>query len=186
MPFDNLVTICWMECDHPNVLRAGLLNASEGGLAVRASSALAVGTQVWILLADGTDGRGEVRYSLPLEQDHRIGLEFIAERREDSPIEDHGHPVLEWIDGSSGRLVGSLVTICGAESGKLDLMALEVVPCPDIVMLSGNDLRLLCCTRDWRPEKDAYRVEADLLRDIVRATPPGEEPSAADGARRHE
>lgn len=165
LPFDNLITVCWMECDHPNVLRAQLINASESGLAVRSSAPLTVGTRVWILLADGADGRGAIRYCRPLERDFRIGLEFIAERRDDAFAEDDGRHVLEWIDGS-GRLVGSLVSICGAASGQVDLMALEVVPCPDIVMLSGRGLRLLCCTRDWRPEKDSYRVQADLLRDI--------------------
>ncbi len=181
LPFDNVVTICWMECDHPNVVRAQILNASESGLAVRASAALAVGTHVWILLADGTDGRGEIRYCNPLGRDYRIGLAFIAERREDAPADDHGQHVLEWIDGS-GRLVGSLVSICGAESGQVDLMALEVVPCPDIVMLSGNDLRLLCCTRDWRPEKDSYRVQADLLRDIQPPVASQDSPTADNTA----
>lgn len=171
-----------MECDHPNVVRAQLINASESGLAFRASAALAVGTQVWIVLADGTDGRGEIRYCYPLERDYRIGLEIIAERREDALAESDGQHLLEWIDGS-GRLVGSLVSVCGAESGQVDLRALEVVPCPDIVMLSGNDLRLLCCTRDWRPEKDSYRVQADLLRDIQLPATSQDSPTAENGAK---
>lgn len=181
LPFDNPVTICWMECDHPNVVQAQLINASEGGLAFRASAALAAGTHVWIVLADGTDGCGEVQYCFPLEQDYRIGLEFIAERREDSLAEHDGQHVLEWID-NSGRRVGSLVSICGADSGQVDLMALEVVPCPDIVLLSGSDLRLLCCTRDWRPEKDSYRVQADLLQEIQVPATSQDSPAAESGA----
>jgi hypothetical protein len=174
LPFDNMVTICWMDCDHPNVLRASLINASEGGLAVRASAPIEAGTQVWILLADGTDGCGEVRYSDPLGAYNRIGLEFLAERRDDSLTEDQDQHLLEWID-ASGRLIGSFVSICDAEAGQIQMMAHEVVPCPALVMLSGGGLRILCCTRDWRPEKDSYRVQAELIREVGPA--PASEPA---------
>jgi hypothetical protein len=181
LPFENLVTICWLECDHPNLLQASLVNASEGGMAVRASAPLAVGTQVWILLADGTDGRGEIRYSFPFGHDHRIGLEFIAERRDDSLADGLDQHLLEWID-ESRRLIGSFVSIHGAEAGRVEMIVHEVVPCPAIVMLSANGSRVLCCTRDWRPDRDSYRVHAELIREISPAEPDDASSSMPDEA----
>jgi hypothetical protein len=170
LPFYSPVTICWTECAHPIVLQARLIDASESGMAVKSGSPVAAGTRLWILLDDGTDGCGEVCYCDSATQGFRIGLKFIAERRSD-PLADHQHQhVLEWIDAST-RLVGSFVSICGTSAGRIEMIAPEVVPCPEIVMLSGNQRRLLCCTRDWRPEQDSYRVHAELIREIV-PTPP--------------
>jgi hypothetical protein len=175
LPFDSPVTICWLEDDHLRVLHANLINASEGGMAARASAPLALGTRLWVLLDDGADGCGEVCDCEPLGDEHRIGMKFIAERRSDPPDDvpdQYGVPdqyVLEWID-QSGRLIGSFVSVRSADSKRIEMLAPEVVPCPGIVLLSGNRRRRLCCTRDWRPEQDSYLVEADLIRDIVPTT----------------
>jgi hypothetical protein len=178
LPFYSPVTICWAECDHPIVLDARLIDASESGMAVKSGSPVAAGTRLWILLDDGTDGCGEVCYCDAATQGYRVGLKFIAERRGDPLADGQQQHVLEWIDAST-RLAGLFVSICAASAGRIELIAPEVVPCPEIVMLSGNQRRLLCCTRDWRPEQDFYRVHAELIREVVSTAPDSPPPHEA-------
>lgn len=162
LPFSGRATLCWTEDDRPREIRANLVNASEGGMAVITRHALPMGAQVWILLRDGTDGRAEVCYSRPREVGYQTGLKFIAEERTRRRSLNGAHSVMEWID-SSKRLVGSTVAVRNASEGELEVVVPEVAPCPAIVMLSANEVRCLCYTKDWRPEGDSYLFRIEVV-----------------------
>lgn len=162
LPFSGQATLCWTEDGRARELRASLVNASEGGMAVISRRPLPVGAHVWILLQDGTDGRAEVCYSRPREKGYQTGLKFIAEERGSRHQQGNAHSVLEWIDASK-RLAGSLVSVRNAEEGELEVTVPKVVPCPAIVMLSAREVRCLCCTRDWRPDGDSYRFRIEVV-----------------------
>jgi hypothetical protein len=162
LPFSGRATLCWTEGDRVHGLRANLVNASEGGMAVKAKRPLPASAQIWILLEDGTDGRAQVCYSRPGEKGYQTGLKFIAEERPSRRVRDAAHSVLEWIDASQ-RLVGSLVLVRNASEGEIEVIVPEVVPCPAIVMLSAREVRCLCCTRDWQPDGDVYRFRMEVV-----------------------
>jgi hypothetical protein len=162
LPFSGRATLCWTEDGRPHELRAALVNASEGGMAVATRKALPAGAQVWILLQDGTDGRAEVRYSNPAAKGYQTGLKFIAEERPSRRAGKSAQSVMEWIDASN-RLVGSLVSVRNADEGELEVIVPEVVPCPAIVMLSANEVRCLCYTKDWRPDGNSYRFRIEVV-----------------------
>jgi hypothetical protein len=162
LPFEGRATLCWTEKDRARQLRANLVNASEGGMAVTVRKPLLVGAHVWILLDDGTDGRAEVCYCKPLGKAYQSGLKFIAEERR--VRHDHGaaHSLLEWIDPSK-CLVGSRVAVRNADEGEIEVIVPRVVPCPAIVMLSAHEVRCLCCTRDWRPDGNSYLFRMEVV-----------------------
>jgi hypothetical protein len=161
LPFTGSARLYWIEDGRACELRASLVNASEGGMAVTARTQLPVGAQVWILLQDGTDGRAEVRYSNPRGTDYQTGLRFIAEERR-MGVQGSARSVLEWIDASND-LVGASVSVRNAREGDLDVTIPEVVPCPKIVMLTAHGVRCLCCTRDWSPHGDLYRFRIEVV-----------------------
>jgi PilZ domain len=162
LPFDGQATLCWTEHDRACELRANLVNASQGGMAITAKKPLPVRARVWILLDDGTDGRAEVCYCKPVGKAYQTGLKFIAEERPSRRDQGAAHSVLEWID-SSNRLVCSRVAVRNANEGELEVIVPQVVPCPAIVMLSAHEVRCLCCTRDWRPDGNSYLFRMEVV-----------------------
>jgi hypothetical protein len=162
VPFSGPASLFWIAPDGlPKKARGHLVNASEGGMAVTLKRPLAVGTRVWILLEDGADGRGEIGYCDRVQQGYQIGLRFIAEERAPELGPDGGENLVEWI-GECGRLLGCPASIRNASEGEIEVVVRRVVPCPAIVLLSGQ-LRCLCCTRDCRVDGGSYCFQAQVL-----------------------
>jgi hypothetical protein len=147
-------------------MQGDLVNASEGGMAVNLRRPLPAGARVWILLDDGTDGRGEVGYCHPAPRGYQAGLRFIAEERDPEFEFERPPNLLEWI-GECGRLLGCPAVIRNATEGEIEVIVPRVVPCPAIVLLSGSQVRCLCSTRDCRPEGDSYRIQMVVMSDAL-------------------
>jgi PilZ domain len=160
--FEGRATLCWTEHDRSHQLRANLVNASQGGMAVTTRKPLPVGASVWILLDDGTDGRAQVRYCRPAGSAFQAGFQFIADEHPSRRQHGAGCGFLEWIDDSS-RLAGSPVEVRNGAEAELEVVVPQLVPCPAIVMLSAHEARCLCCTRDWRPDGSSYRYRIEVL-----------------------
>ncbi len=162
LAFTGRATICWTEGGQAHQLRANLVNASEGGMAVTTKQPLPAGVCVWILLDDGTDGRAAVRYCEPAGNAYRSGFEFLADERPVRLGTDISRSFLEWMDDAN-LVDGSAVEVRNGEKAELEIVVPQLVPCPAIVLLSAHKVRCLCCTRDWRPDGSSYRYRVEVL-----------------------